>query len=102
VAELDSPRIVVCDAGPLIHLDELGCFDLLSRFRDVLVPDAVWNEVARHRPSALRRRRVKLNRVLVSSTAADYLREHADAAPRRVTHLYIGDGYSIDSTNHYP
>lgn len=27
------------------------------------VPDAVWQEVQRHRPSALRRRTVKLNRV---------------------------------------
>ncbi len=27
---------VVCDAGPLIHLDELGCLSLLSDFDDVL------------------------------------------------------------------
>jgi hypothetical protein len=48
VAGDESPTIVVCDAGPLIHLDELGCLDLLSDFLQVLVPDAVWNEVARH------------------------------------------------------
>ena len=45
---------VVCDAGPLIHLDELGSLDLLSDFPLVLVPDEVWREVERHRPSALR------------------------------------------------
>ena len=28
--------VVVCDAGPLIHLDELGCLGLLSDFREVL------------------------------------------------------------------
>jgi predicted nucleic acid-binding protein len=39
---------VVCDAGPLIHLDELGCLDLLSDFI-VLIPDAVWQEVLLHR-----------------------------------------------------
>ena len=28
---------VVCDAGPLIHLDELGALDLLGDFSKVLV-----------------------------------------------------------------
>jgi len=78
VAESDWPPIVVCDAGPLIHLDELGCLDLLSDFRDVLVPDAVWIEVARHRPAALRRRRVRLTRVVVSQRPADDLKELAN------------------------
>lgn len=44
---------VVCNAGPLIHLDQLGCIDLLSDFSVVLVPDAVWAEVLKHRPTAL-------------------------------------------------
>ena len=48
-----SADVVVCDAGPLIHLDELGCLDLLEDFGEVLVPDAVWREVMQHRPSAL-------------------------------------------------
>jgi predicted nucleic acid-binding protein len=45
---------VVCDAGPIIHLDELGCGDLLKDFPQVLVPEAVWGEVTSHRPDALR------------------------------------------------
>lgn len=45
--------VVVCDAGPLIHLDELGCLALLSDFPRVLVPESVWGEVACHRPEAL-------------------------------------------------
>ncbi|MEI6605314.1 MAG: DNA-binding protein [Verrucomicrobiota bacterium] len=50
----NAPRpLVVCDAGPLIHLDEVGCLDLLADFSAVLVPDAVWNEVQVHRPTAL-------------------------------------------------
>ena len=50
----NSPRpIFVCDAGPLIHLDEVGCLDLLADFSAVLVYDAVWKEVQAHRPSAL-------------------------------------------------
>ncbi|RPJ37238.1 MAG: hypothetical protein EHM35_06755 [Planctomycetaceae bacterium] len=54
---------VVCDAGPLIHLDELGCLDLLSDFQAVLVPGLVWQEVAQHRTTALEQRSVQLTRV---------------------------------------
>ncbi len=46
-------RTAVLDAGPIIHLDELGCLSLLSDFQELFVPDAVWKEVERHRPSAL-------------------------------------------------
>lgn len=38
------PPLVVCDAGPLIHLDEVGALDLLEDFAEVLVPEAVWAE----------------------------------------------------------
>jgi predicted nucleic acid-binding protein len=44
---------VVADAGPVIHLDELGHLDLLSDFGRVIIPESVWLEVDRHRPSAL-------------------------------------------------
>jgi predicted nucleic acid-binding protein len=44
---------VVSNAGPLIHLDETGCLDLLSDFASLLVPDVVWDEVLRHRPRIL-------------------------------------------------
>ncbi len=47
------PPLIVCDAGPLIHLDELGCLDLLADFPVVLVPTEVWREVQGYRPSAL-------------------------------------------------
>ena len=58
-----SRVLVVCDAGPLIHLHELGCMDLLADFAAVLVPETVWREVERHRPEALQMRGVKLERV---------------------------------------
>ena len=57
---------VICDAGPLIHLDELGCLDLLADFDPVLVPEAVWQEVAQHRPEALTRETVQLSLVSVT------------------------------------
>jgi predicted nucleic acid-binding protein len=49
----DHHDLVIVDAGPLIHLDELACLDLLRDFSRVLVPDAVWREVEMHRPRAL-------------------------------------------------
>jgi len=45
---------VVCNAGPLIHLDEIGLLDLLADFQKVYVPIQVWDEVERHRPASLR------------------------------------------------
>ncbi len=53
-------------AGPLIHLDELGCLDLMRDFAEVQVPEVVCQEVQRNRPSALRRRSVKLTRMRFS------------------------------------
>lgn len=53
MAEADSQTVVVADAGPLIHLAELCAIDLLADFSRVIVPEAVWEEVARHRPDAL-------------------------------------------------
>ena len=57
-----SPGLVVADAGPLIHLDELSALDVLSDYTAVLVPNAVWIEVHHHRPQALRQDNIKLVR----------------------------------------
>src|SRR5947209_3802215 len=65
VADNNAGTIVVCDAGPLIHLDEMDCIDLLRLFANVLIPETVWIEVQRHRPAVLRRRRVRLHRIEV-------------------------------------
>jgi len=53
VDKIKTAFTVVCDAGPAIHLDELGCLDLLKDFQEVLLPNTVWEEIKRHRPSAL-------------------------------------------------
>jgi len=45
--------VIVADAGPLIHLDELHNIHLLETLAPVLVPEAVWLEVMHHRPTAL-------------------------------------------------
>lgn len=46
----EGTSLVVCDAGPLIHLDELACIDLLEDFVEIYVPEQVWQEVKTHRP----------------------------------------------------
>jgi hypothetical protein len=49
----ESLPVVIADAGPLIHLDELDSLSILADFTQVWIPDAVWLEVERHRPEAL-------------------------------------------------
>lgn len=46
-------RTAILDAGPVIHLDELGCLFLLSGFQELFIPHAVCKEIERHRPYAL-------------------------------------------------
>lgn len=48
-----SALLVVCDAGPIIHLDELSQLKLLNDFHKILIPETVWQEVQKHRPQAL-------------------------------------------------
>jgi predicted nucleic acid-binding protein len=79
-------RIVVCDAGPLIHLDEVGALDLLADFPQVMVPDAVWHEVARHRPAALVHPSVVLHRLTPARPAPPQLKTIA-----KVLSLHTGE-----------
>lgn len=53
MAKSDSQTSAVCDAGPIIHLDELESLDLVSDFNLVIIPKSVQTEVTKHRPKAL-------------------------------------------------
>src|SRR3990167_8721128 len=57
--EKTDAALVVADAGPLIHLDELSALDVLMNYSAVFVPDAVWQEVRAHRPKALKNTNVR-------------------------------------------
>ncbi len=47
----DAPRpSAICDAGPLIHLGEIGAARLLPQFHPLLVPASVWAEAVSFRP----------------------------------------------------
>ncbi len=62
-----TETLVVADAGPLIHLDELGALDVLSDYHQIFVADAVWQEVAHHRPQVLQYKGIQLVRVTVDT-----------------------------------
>jgi predicted nucleic acid-binding protein len=47
---MNEGAVVILDAGPLIHLDQLGCLDLLATFPRIYAPQIVWDEAIRHRP----------------------------------------------------
>ena len=48
-----SSSRVICDAGPIIHLDEINCLNLLNSFEEIILPLSVEREIAVYRPSAL-------------------------------------------------
>jgi predicted nucleic acid-binding protein len=48
-----TKTIVIADAGPIIHLDELNSLNLLTDFDKIIIPETVWHEVEHHRPQAL-------------------------------------------------
>jgi predicted nucleic acid-binding protein len=51
--EKNEGVIVVSDAGPVIHLDELDSLDLLRGFHSVVMPREVWEEIMRNRPGII-------------------------------------------------
>ena len=72
--EMNNPAtIVICDTGPILHLDELDCLELLKDFQEVIVPAAVEVEIRRHRPDILKQHNVPLNVVPVLQALDDEL-----------------------------
>ena len=57
-----EPRVTVLDAGPVIHLDQLGCLDLLEGLGSLYLPATVEQEVRRHRPAISFGANVELHR----------------------------------------
>ena len=53
MAKSDHKTVVICDAGPIIHLDELDSLDLLAGFSSLLIPKAVQVEISRHRSGTM-------------------------------------------------
>ena len=62
-----SPFSIVCDADPIIHLDELNCLDLVFDFNKVFIPDAVLQEIELHRPQVLQNTLFSFEQVAVDN-----------------------------------
>jgi len=54
MVKTDEVFVIICDAGPIIHLDEIGSLSLLSNNSDILIPEIVWAEVNQHRHKLLK------------------------------------------------
>lgn len=80
-----TKTVVIADAGPLIHLDELNSLNLLADFGKVIIPETVWNEVEHHRPQALCHAEFKLIR-----QAANHFSPQVDALTPLYT-LHAGE-----------
>ncbi|NUM52696.1 MAG: DNA-binding protein [Candidatus Hydrogenedentes bacterium] len=65
-----APVVVICDAGPLIHLDELNALDLLADFDRILAPNSFCSEVRRHRPTVFTQKSVSIRCVAPPESAA--------------------------------
>lgn len=50
---IEEIRDIVCDTGPIIHLDELDCLNLLADFKEIFLSVSVVEEIKKHRPFAL-------------------------------------------------
>ena len=92
-----TPPVVVCDAGPLIHLDELDAIDLLSDFPAVFVPESVWQEVERHRATALSHPAVRLKKVQAPGAASPELE-----ALIRLLPLHVGEAEALAVATQHP
>ena len=67
----EPPPVLVADAGPIIHLDELNALWILSAFPRILIPPTVWEEVEFHRASALTRPGVSFSVIPVTMIPTD-------------------------------
>ena len=52
---MSSPRVCILDAGPLIHLDQLGGLALLCEMGKLFCPSVVAAEAEYHRPGVIGR-----------------------------------------------
>jgi len=58
-----STSKLVCDAGPIIHLDELNCLHLLTDFQKIILSNIVCEEIKMYRPLALKRQNLSFTKL---------------------------------------
>ena len=92
-----SPLSVICDAGPLIHLDELNSTSLLNDFHQVIVPDRVWREVQLHRPGIWEKQDVNYRKIVVIISS-----DSTFQALVRMFSLDLGEQAALSLMQQYP
>jgi predicted nucleic acid-binding protein len=97
MARTEDWPITICDAGPLIHLDEIGCLDLLADFQAVLIPEQVRDEVMRHRAAALNSQGLDIQSLSVTISAEPNFR-----AVVRAFSLDLGEQAALSLIMRYP
>ena len=92
-----SPLRVICDAGPIIHLDELDCLDLLNDFKEIILPATVIKEIKRNRKLALENIRRKFIELPGKKPRNEQLRTMC-----QVFSLDIGEIEALAALEKYP
>lgn len=79
--------VAVTDAGPVIHLLEIGCLHFLDIFDTVYLPTAVWQEtVESGRVAAQQIEQLRsIQRIQVPGSTAQFVTVH------NLTHLHFGE-----------
>lgn len=95
----------ICDAGPIIHLDELHCIHLLSDFQEIILSDTVWEEVKHHRPGVLGKKDISIRRIRKKYPMSEMLRTMCrafslDAGETEALAIVEKDQDSIKSESH--
>jgi predicted nucleic acid-binding protein len=89
----EPPRpAAVCDAGPLIHLGEIGRAALLAQFRPLVVPQSVRTEAASFRPPP----------EFVWQVAPVSETDRAAATQRLIMRLHLGETDCLALCAQYP
>ena len=97
MARIDELSVVI-DAGPLIHLDELECLDLLSDYSSLVTTDIVWDEAQRHRTRLQPRHIPGLQIAPVSghpSTRLSVLSDTLDLAAGEISALVLAEQHNL-------
>ena len=97
MAAIEAWPVAICDAGPVIHLDEIDCIDLLADFQEILIPEQVQAEVVRHRPAALEPQALVFRCMPVAISSEPQLR-----AIVRSFALDAGEQAALSLMNDYP
>ena len=99
MARIDELSVVI-DAGPLIHLDELECLDLLSDYSSLVTTDIVSDEAQRHRTRLQLRHIPRLQIASVSghpSTRLSVLSDTLDLAAGEISALVLAEQHKVKS-----